>query len=210
MQCSNVNYESSANGLSLSDCITKKEIYDYNRKKGLTNYIDPFAQLFCVRFNYSPKMDYYWKEKKVLGLQEIQDLRTDPDKSGFVNTFFGQTESTASSDAKKFYRLGEKIYSEVCSAEDPTVCTSQYLDAFPIPQSNIYGMCNNYSSAIFMKSEETECTQIVDLVSDCESTLNPQFYTSRLNVFAGKALSSDKLSVEIASLYKLVSDGDIS
>ena len=42
-KCTEVNYESSANGLSLSDCITRKEVYEYNRKKGLTNYIDPFA-----------------------------------------------------------------------------------------------------------------------------------------------------------------------
>ena len=74
-KCSEVNYESSANGLSLSDCITRKEVYEYNRKKGLTNYIDPFAQLFCVRFNHSPAMAYYWKEKTELSAQDIQDLR---------------------------------------------------------------------------------------------------------------------------------------
>ena len=73
------------------------------------------------------------------------------------------------------------MYSEICDgSEDPRTCTAQYLNAFPIPQQNIYGMCNNYASAIFMKSETSECTQIIDLVTECESTLNPEFYTSRL------------------------------
>ena len=31
-QCANFDYGSAANGLSLSDCITRKELYDYNRK----------------------------------------------------------------------------------------------------------------------------------------------------------------------------------
>ena len=41
---------------------------------------------------------------------------------------------------------------------DPTSCTSQYLDAFPVPHPNIYGMCNNYASAGFMESETNDCT----------------------------------------------------
>jgi len=42
-KCTEHNYESTANGKSLSDCITRKEVYEYNKKRGLTNYIDPFA-----------------------------------------------------------------------------------------------------------------------------------------------------------------------
>ena len=78
-KCINHNYDSSANGLSLSDCITRKEVYDYNRKKGLTNYIDPFAQLFCVRFNYAPLMAEYWGDIEIaeLTVQAIEDLRND-------------------------------------------------------------------------------------------------------------------------------------
>lgn len=145
-----------------------------------------------------------------MSAQEIQDLRTDPEKSGFLNTFFGSTSDTASSDAKKYYRLGEKMYSEICDTEEPPNCTSQYLDAFPIPKQNIYGMCNNYSSAIFMKSEESECTQIEDLLTSCETTYNPEFYSARLKVFAGQALSSDKLDVTVNSVYKLMRDGDVT
>jgi len=77
------------------------------------------------------------------------------------------------------------------------------MDAFPIPQPNIYGMCNNYSSASFMKSETNECTQIVDIVSECTSTLNPEFYSSKILVFAGQSRSSDKLPITINNVYKL-------
>ena len=86
-KCADHTYESNVNGLSLADCISKKEIYDYNRKKGLTNYIDPFAQLFCVRFDRAPKMGYYWGDKKELTAQDIQDLRSNENKSGFIASY---------------------------------------------------------------------------------------------------------------------------
>ena len=88
--------------MSLSDCITKKELYEYNRRRGLTNYIDPFAQLFCVRFNYSPKMDFYWSDKTELSQSEIDELRKDGTKSGFYNTLIGQ-ETNEFDDAGKTY-----------------------------------------------------------------------------------------------------------
>ena len=72
-KCADVSYDTNANGLSLSDCITRKEVYEYNKKRGLTNYIDPFAQLFCVRFNYSPRMDFYWADTE-LTATDIEDL----------------------------------------------------------------------------------------------------------------------------------------
>ena len=189
-KCKEISYESSANGLSLSDCITRKEVYEYNRKRGLTNYIDPFAQLFCVRFNHSPAMNYFWTDKTDLSAQEISDLRKDEEKNGFRNSFFGTTGNTAISASKEFYQLGETMKSRICIADE---CTSHYLDAFPIPYPNIYGMCNNYSSAAFMESESNDCTQIVDLITDCETTLNTQYFTEYLNVLAGGAPSSDKI-----------------
>ena len=75
--CADHNYQSQANGLSLSQCISKRELYDYNKKRGLTNYIDPFAQLFCIRFNLSPKMDFYWADKNEVSPSEILNLRAD-------------------------------------------------------------------------------------------------------------------------------------
>ena len=148
-----------ANGLSLSDCITRKELYEYNRKRGLTNYIDPFAQLFCVRFDRAPKMGYYWGDKETLTATEIEDLRENERKRGFLNTFINADTSTAASSTKNgYYKLGDKMRSAICDTNDPPECTSQYAEAFPLPNANIYGMCNNYSSAAFMESVTNECT----------------------------------------------------
>lgn len=94
--------------------------------------------------------------------------------------------------------------SQICDTSEPPVCNSQYLDAFPVPHPNIYGMCNNYSSAVFMESTTNECTQIVDLATECESTLNPEYYTNRLRVLKGQLpRSADELPVEITGVYKL-------
>ena len=113
-KCADHTYESNVNGLSLADCISKKQIYEYNRKKGLTNYIDPFAQLFCVRFNHAPKMGYYWADKKELTAQEIQDLRNNENKSGFIASYLGNVQATATTDQKKYYKLGESMRSQIC------------------------------------------------------------------------------------------------
>ena len=71
-------------------------------------------------------MDYYWSQKNSLSAQDVQDLRNDDDKSGFLNSHFGQSEDTASSDKKKYYDLGEKMYSEICTDDTLSDCTSQY------------------------------------------------------------------------------------
>ena len=142
-------------------------------------------------------MGFYWSDKQDLSINEISDLRN----GSFGTSLYQITSSTAIPDKKKFYNLGDKMYSQICITNSD--CKSQFGDAFPIPQPNIYGMCNNYASASFMKSETNECTQIVDLVSECESTLNPEFYSSKIKVFAGQSDSSDLIPVTINNVYRL-------
>lgn len=77
------------------------------------------------------------------------------------------------------------------------------MGAFPLPFANVYGMCNNYSSAAFMESESNECTQIVDLVADCAIILNPEFYTTLIKVFGGQAQGSSNPPLNIKEVYKL-------
>lgn len=69
-------------------------------------------------------------------------------------------------------------------------------------------MCNNYSSAAFMESEANECTQILDLITDCETTLNAKFYTDYLRVLEGQALSSNQQTVQIKTAYQLKKNAD--
>lgn len=88
----------------------------------MTNYIDPFAQLFCVRFNYSPKMDFYWADKTELSPSEVAELRSDEDKSGFYSTFIGPADSSITRPNKAFYLQGERMYSEICLTDAKTNC----------------------------------------------------------------------------------------
>lgn len=56
----------------------------------MTNYIDPFAKLFCVRFNHSPKMARMYTDVEVddLSVTDIEDLRNDESNNGFRGSFF--------------------------------------------------------------------------------------------------------------------------
>lgn len=46
-------------------------MYDFNKMKGVQDYIDPFARLFCVKINNSPHMDLYWVDKTDLTNEDI-------------------------------------------------------------------------------------------------------------------------------------------
>lgn len=94
--------------------------------------------------------------------------------------------------------------SEICDDDTLANCKPQYLGAFPLPFASVLGSCNNYSSAVFMESETNECTQIVDLKTECESTLNPQFYTTRVKILGGQAAGSDIPEFTVTEVYELV------
>ena len=72
-----------------------------------------------------------------------------------------------------------------------------YRDAFPIPYPNIYGECNNFHSGRFMESQSTECAQVVNLSESCQTTLNPAYYTSRLQVYGGPGLLGGSVPVPV-------------
>jgi hypothetical protein len=59
--------------------VSRAELQTYNERKGISNYIDPFAQLFCVYNDNSPKMgDYYTiPDPKEVQNKEIEKLRAD-------------------------------------------------------------------------------------------------------------------------------------
>lgn len=79
---------------------------------------------------------------------------------------------------------------------------SQYKNGFPLPKPDSFGICNNYDSAHFMKDDESECTQLVDLETECLNVLNAEFYQSKLQYWEGKgAASTTKKSVTIGKIY---------
>lgn len=137
-----------------------------------------------------------------LTVTDIEDLRNDESNNGFRGSFFDSDSTTAVTDQSEFYNLGDKMKARLCLG-DPVKCHNQYLGVFPMPTSNIYGMCNNYSPAVFMESESNDCTQIVDLLTECTTTLNPLYHTDYLTVYFGKANSSVSKPVTVNSIYKL-------
>jgi hypothetical protein len=50
---------------------------------------------------------------------------------------------------------------------------NQFKNAFPLPKPDSFGVCSNYDSAHFMMDDESACTQMVDLQTECVNILNP-------------------------------------
>ena len=64
--------------------------FEYNSKKGLENYVSPFAKLFCVQVNNAPDIGKYYKSNSTVpGNEELVKLMSEPLASGFYGTFFG-------------------------------------------------------------------------------------------------------------------------
>ena len=79
----------------------------------MTNYIDPFAKLFCVRFDHSPKMARMYADiaAKDLSVTDIEDLRNDESNNGFRGSFFDSSSATAVIETNTFYNLGDTMKS---------------------------------------------------------------------------------------------------
>jgi hypothetical protein len=48
----------------LNDCLNRTSQFSYNSERGLENYYDPFAQLFCVQINNAPPIGEYYSENR--------------------------------------------------------------------------------------------------------------------------------------------------
>lgn len=125
----------------------------YNHARGISNYMDPFARLFCVWDDAAPPMGEYWIERKGLSTDEMEDLRRE--QPGFASSGRDQTAGEASAGTD-WYTPGQRMKAlvNIASLEDgtPTEYVSQYRGAFSIPMANIYGECNNAHAGRFMES----------------------------------------------------------
>ena len=96
------------------------------------------------------------------------------------------------------------------SSIDGSELKSQYQDGFPIPKPDSFGICNNYDSAHFMQDDESSCTQMVDLETECLNVLNAEYYASKLQFYPGKgAAGASRRSVEIGKIYLYDDQSDI-
>ena len=113
--------------------------------------MDPFARLFCVKYDKSPIMDYYWMENEEFNEGQLENLRLSG--SGFTNVIQGHhSQLTSEVQGDDFYSLGQKMKSKV-KPEGETEYFPQYHESFPIPYPNLYGECNNFHAGRFMESE---------------------------------------------------------
>jgi hypothetical protein len=114
---------------------------------------------------------------------------------------------TSESNNKLYYNIGDQMRSQIEVPGDgsnpvPTY-QSQYFDILPIPRANLYGVCNNYFGAYFLESVDSTCSQAVNLQEQCETILNPIYFTENLKVLAGEAKNSDQITVEIQDIYDI-------
>lgn len=74
--------------------------------------------------------------------------------------------------------------------------TSWLNNNLPYPMPDIYGKCNFNTGVGFMEEGITKCNHIVtNLANKCSTLLNPKYLTSYLQVFAGSASNSGRITV---------------
>lgn len=62
----------------LDPCVSFEEGHRYNQNHGLTHYIGPLVNLFCIKYNNAPPIGNYYKanEEKPT-TQEVKDVTED-------------------------------------------------------------------------------------------------------------------------------------
>ena len=61
-----------------------------------------------------------------------------------------------------------------------------------------------------MQDDESSCTQMVDLETECLNVLNAEYYASKLQFYPGKgAAGASRRSVEIGKIYLYDDQSDI-
>ena len=171
--------------------------FEFNSKYGLTSYITPFVNLFCVTFNNAPKLGTYFQTTTDEPSAEVvRQVTEDPLNQMLADAAFDKVGSVS---GKPLYTIGEKMKSFVTVTDG---LNSQYSDSFPLPRGDSFGVCNNYKSAFFMQDDAATCNQVVDLDSACTTTLNADYYTTDLNVYMGQgATAASAKTVTVTEVY---------
>jgi hypothetical protein len=111
-KCKNINYEA-LRGAPLNKCVKDQQIYEYNRKRGLNNYMDPFTKLFCVYLDNSPKMDYFYNQKSDISADEMNRITSNSDNKGFHASMFPITTSVTNQYYKQTYKIGQELFARL-------------------------------------------------------------------------------------------------
>ena len=86
--------------------------------------------------------------------------------------------------------------------QDSQKMGDQYFDGFPFPKPDSFGVCNNYNSAHFMMDDQSQCIQMANLETQCETLLNAQYYSEKLSYYLGQgAKVADNKVVETGNIF---------
>lgn len=171
----------------MAECLDSKQRFEFNSQRGLETYIDPFTELFCVSINNSPEVgEYFLTNSSLQSNEEVQRLTTEPTKMGFVKTVF---KPYAVNEGQLTYTIGDKMKTLVKGDGSTQSQRFQYGNGFPLPKPDSFGVCDNFKSAHFMLDDESSCMQMVDLETACATTLNAEFYSTKLQIMMGRRSS---------------------
>lgn len=127
----------------------------------------------------------------------MANLQADPFRNGFQATYFSDFAETGSEQ----YRVGDKMKSTI-QYDGTNRLKQQFLNAFPFPKADSFGNCNNFKSAYFMQDDESKCMQVSDLTANCANLLNPEFYSTKLQVYMGaRGLPANNKQVTIGEVW---------
>jgi hypothetical protein len=170
----------------LDDCVSSERGFVYNRNEGLTSYVGPMENLFCVGLNNAPEIGNYYSD--VEGVALVQPVDEGLIGSAFVSNEVGLEEARTA-----LYDMGQKMKSYVGE--------SAQQNSWPLPRSDSFGGCSNAKSAYFMHDEKSTCTQFVKLEDACEQELSIANLVTDRKVYAGQSPSSDALEVTLGDVY---------
>lgn len=146
--CANEDYEN-ANGLPLSDCIKRAEIFEYNKKRGISNYFNPFVQLTCVYFNNAPLMGDYWIQRGTdnkLTIDEIKKLKDED--VGFGTLIYTEKNPNANPHAE-YYHMNATMQAHIEDTSGTIIPANNGI--FRLPVEDINGRCNTLYGARYME-----------------------------------------------------------
>ncbi|CDW81539.1 UNKNOWN [Stylonychia lemnae] len=111
--------------------------------------------------------------------------------------------------SKKLYQSAETqaqvgIMNSYAKGQSVLYLRDGSIKKFRLPQSDSFGICDNYKSPSFLTSiSDKSCYQkFQDLSQVCTSIFNPQQFSSTINFLRGSSTGSTRFSISVSKIYQ--------
>ena len=105
---------------ALDDCISRSAAYTYNENHGLTNYITPYVNLFCIQYNNAPPIGRYYKGNEVAPTSaQMKAAKDEPFAKGFQESALSSDSSATNWNSAPLYKIGDMMKTLVTAAIIP-------------------------------------------------------------------------------------------